>query len=124
MVGHSAGAGITASVALGRETPLKAVFPLSSPDIFFDKDCVASRTDLPAFMLHFSQYDDEPLLLKVPDLTDMLRRADTPFTLGWMPGYMHFYPLNAPSLADDGTRMALGDRVLEFLGAHLKAQGE
>jgi len=120
MGGHSAGAGITASVGLGMTAPLKAIFPLSSPDILFDKDYVARRTDLPAVLLHFSQYDDAPLLVTGPGLVTMLRKADTEFTLGWMPGYMHFYPHNGVSLADDGTRMSLGDRVIAFLDKHLK----
>ena len=42
------------------------------------------------------------------------------FTLGWMPGYPHFYPHNVASLAGDGTRMPLGDRVIEFLDEHLE----
>jgi hypothetical protein len=49
-----------------------------------------------------------------------LNKADTEFTLAWIPGFMHFYPHNAPSLADDGTRMTLGDRVIQFLDKHLK----
>jgi acetyl esterase/lipase len=120
MGGHSAGAGITASVGLGLKSPLKAIFPLSAPDIFFDKDHVARRTNLPAVLLHFSQYDDPPLMVTAPGMVTMLRKADTEFTLGWMPGYMHFYPHNAVSLADDGTRMSLGDRVISFLDEHLK----
>lgn len=120
MGGHSAGAGIASSVGLGLKSPLKAIFPLSSPDILFDRDYVAKRKDLPAVLLHFSQYDDAPLMVIAPGLVTLLRQAHTEFTLGWMPGYMHFYPHNAVSLADDGTRMSLGDRVIAFLDKHLK----
>lgn len=120
MGGHSAGAGITSSVGLGLKSPLKAIFPLSSPDILFDKGYVTKRADLPAVLLHFSQYDDEPLMDMAPGIVTMLRKADADFTLAWMPGYMHFYPHNAVSLADDGTRMSLGDRVISFLDKHLK----
>ena len=120
MGGHSAGAGITSSVGLGLASPLKAIFPLSSPDILFDKAFVAGRTDLPAVLLHYSQYDDPPLMVIAPIMVELLRKADTEFTLGWMPGYMHFYPHNAVSLADDGTRMSLGDRVMGFLDKQLK----
>jgi acetyl esterase/lipase len=120
MGGHSAGAAITASVGLGLSKPLKAIFPLSAPEIFFDKVYIARRDNLPAVLLHFSQYDDEPILFKAPGMIDVLRKAKTDFTLGWIPGFMHFYPHNAPSLADDGTRMSLGDRVLNFLDGHLK----
>lgn len=61
MGGHSAGAGISSSVGLGLKAPLKAVFPLSPPEIMFNKDWIVARNDLPAVLLHFSQYDDEPL---------------------------------------------------------------
>ena len=120
MGGHSAGAGITSSVGLWLKSPLKAIFPLSSPPILFDEGYVTKRKDLPAVMLHFSQYDDAPLIVTGPGMVTMLRKADTEFTLGWMPGYMHFYPHNGVSLADDGTRMSLGDRVIQFLDRHLK----
>jgi acetyl esterase/lipase len=110
MGGHSAGAGISSGVGLGLATPLKAIFSLSPPEIMFDKDYIAARTDLPAVLLHFSQYDDEPLLATAPGLIAMLRSSNADFTLGWMPGYPHFYPYSAASLADDGTRMSLGDR--------------
>jgi acetyl esterase/lipase len=121
MGGHSAGAGITTSVGLGVvDAPLKAIFPMSAPDIFFDWNYVIARDDLPAVLLHFSQYDDSSILIRAPGMISMLRRAENDFTLGWIPGFMHFYPYNAPSLADDGSRMALGDRVIAFLDTHLK----
>lgn len=120
MGGHSAGAGITSSVGLGLDSPLKAIFPLSTPDIFFDKDYVVGRKDLPAVLMHFSQYDDEPILVKAPGIIKMLREASTEFTLAWIPSFKHFYPHGAPSLADDGTRVSLGDRVIAFLDKHLK----
>ncbi len=122
MGGHSAGGGITASVALGRDVPLKAAFPLSPPNTFFESDFIVGRQDLPAILMHFSQYDDEPVLRHASTLSEMLRSSGAEFTLGWIPGFMHFYPHNAPSLADDGTRISLGDRVLAFLTAQLKDQ--
>lgn len=120
MGGHSAGAGITASVGLGLKTPLKAIFPQSPPDILFDKDYVAGRTDLPAVMLHCSQFDDVPILGYAPELVKLLSRADTEFTFCWIPAFGHFYPYNAPSLGDNGTLMPLGDRIVQFLDKHLK----
>ena len=120
MGGHSAGAGIVESVGLGLKSPLKAIFPLSGGEILFDREYVTRRKDLPAVLLHFSQYDDPGLIQTAPGVVGMLRKADTEFTLGWMPGYMHFYPHNAVSLADDGTLMSLGDRVISFLDKHLK----
>ena len=120
MGGHSAGAGIAMGVGLGLKTPLRAIFPMSAPDTVFDRDYIAARTDLPAVLLHFGQFDDEPVLMSAPGLVAMLRRADTELILGWVPGCPHFYPYNAASVADDGTRMALGDRVVAFLDEHLK----
>jgi hypothetical protein len=120
MGGHSAGGGISMSVGLGLESPLEAIFPMSGPDLLFDKDYIVARKDLPAVLAHFGQYDDLPILMTAPGLVGMLRRSNADVTVGWIPGHPPFYPHNAPSLADDGTRVALGDRVIDFLRTHLK----
>lgn len=122
MGGHSAGGGLTYSVGLGLKTPLKAIFPMSGPMPFFEPDYIMGRSDLPAVLTHYAQYDDGPLLPIAESMAAMLNKADTEFTLAWVPGFMHFYPYNAPTLADDGTRMALGDRVIQFLDKHLKQE--
>lgn len=120
MGGHSAGAGITWSVGIGLKTPLKAIFPQSGAELVFDKDYIAARTDLPAILVLYSQFDDPPVLAVAPGMVGLLKKAKADYTLAWIPSAPHFYPYNTPSLADDGTRIALGDRVIRFLDKHLK----
>ena len=120
MGGHSAGAAITTSVGLAMGARLKAIFPMSSPDILFDKDVIAKKSDLPAVLFHFAQYDDEPVLENAPALVAMLKKAGADYQFAWVPSFPHFYPNGASSLADDGTRMAIRDRIILFLDNNLK----
>jgi hypothetical protein len=71
-------------------------------------------------LIHFAQYDDGPILVTLPEILAMLKKAGADYQFAWVPGFPHFYPHGAPSLADDGTRMAISDRLILFLEKHLK----
>ncbi|CTQ56415.1 putative dienelactone hydrolase [Roseibium album] len=118
--GHSAGGGITLNVGLGMNAPVAAIFPLSGPDILFEHDAIARNTELPPTLLIYSQFDEHTQLGQLPNIISLLRKAHADFQLAWVPGFAHFYPYNAPSLGDDGTRMSVGDRIVKFLEQNLK----
>ncbi|MDA7949124.1 MAG: alpha/beta hydrolase [Hyphomicrobiaceae bacterium] len=113
--GHSAGGGITLNVALGLRAPVAAIFPLSGPDIAFDHAAVAKFEKLPPTLLVYSQYDEHAQLEGLPGLVKLMKNADVDYEFAWVPGFPHFYPHNAPSLGDDGTRMSVGERIIRFL---------
>jgi len=119
MGGHSAGGGITMNVAFGLQTPLAAVFPLSGPDILFDHEVVARFEDLPPALLVYSQFDEHTQLGQLPGIISLMQNAGIDYQLAWVPGFAHFYPHGAVSLADDGTRKAVSDRIVDFLAEHL-----
>lgn len=119
MGGHSAGGGITMNVAFGLQTPLAAVFPLSGTDILFEHDAVAQFGDLPPTLLVYSQFDEHTQLGQLPGIVRLMQDAGIDYQLAWVPGFAHFYPHGAVSLADDGTRSALSDRIIGFLDEHL-----
>ena len=48
-----------------------------------------------------------------------MQDAGVDYQLAWVPGFAHFYPHGAVSLADDGSRNALSDRIIGFLDQHL-----
>lgn len=50
--GHSAGAGITTNVAYGFKAPVAAIFPMSGPDIAFDKAKVFGPQNPPALIVY------------------------------------------------------------------------
>ena len=117
--GHSAGGGITLNIGLGLQAPVAAIFPLSGPDILFDHEAVAGFANLPPTLLMYSQFDEHTQLGDLPNLIGLLRNAEVDYQLAWVPGFAHFYPYNAVSLGDNGTRMSVGDRIIEFLKEHL-----
>ena len=117
--GHSAGGSITMNVGLGMQSPVKAIFPLSGTDILFEHSAVAQFPDLPPALLMYSQFDEHTQLGQLPGIIALLRNANVDYQLAWVPGFAHFYPHNAVSLGDDGTRMSVGDRIIAFLDKHL-----
>lgn len=120
MGGHSAGGGITLNVGLGMQAPLAAIFPLSGPDILYDPAPLIASGDFPPTLLMYSQFDEHTQLGDLPDIISLLRAGGADYTLAWVPGFAHFYPHQAVSLGDDGTRASVGDRIVSFLDRHLR----
>lgn len=117
--GHSAGAGITTNVAYGFKAPVAAIFPMSGPDIAFDKAKVLGPKNPPALIV-YSQYDDETMLDAAPRMIKGLANAGAKYEVVWVPGFPHSYPSGAPTLSSDGTRKALLDRITDFLDKHVR----
>lgn len=122
MGGHSAGGGITLNVGLGMQAPLAAMFPLSGVDILYDHSAISQRKNLPPTLLMYSQFDEHAQLEDVPNIVSLLDEAKVDYHLAWVPGFAHFYPHNAVSLGDDGTRFSVGDRIVDFLDEHLRGE--
>ncbi|MEQ9694956.1 alpha/beta hydrolase [Shimia sp. SDUM112013] len=120
MGGHSAGGGITLNVGVGMQAPLAAIFPLSGPDILYDHAPLIASGDFPPTLLMYSQFDEHTQLGDLPDIISLLRAGRADYTLAWVPGFAHFYPHQAVSLGDDGTRAAVGDRIIRFLEQNLR----
>ncbi len=118
--GHSAGGGNVMNVAIGLNAPVAAAFPLSPPASMFDLAGVMERHDPPPMMIVISQNDVAATLETAPNTIATLRAKGADAQLVWVPGFAHFYPTGAVTLGDDGRRTSLGERVIEFLGAHLK----
>ena len=119
MGGHSAGGGIALSVGLGTEAPLKAIFPLSPPSSLFTYEHLASKSNQPPVLISFAQYDEPALLRMAPAVIEQLQRLGVSHQLRWVPGHMHFYPFNSPTLGDDGVTKALGNAVADWLERYL-----
>ena len=118
--GHSAGGGNVLNAAFGLKAPVAAVFPLSAPAPIFDSAKVMARDDLPPTLLVISQYDLEVILESAPKTIAQLRTGGGDAQLVWVPGFPHFYPTGAVTLGDDGTRMSVGERVIQFLNTRLQ----
>lgn len=118
--GHSAGGGNVMNVAIGLNAPIAAAFPLSPPASMFDLAGIVRDQDPPPMMIIVSQNDVAATLETAPTTIATLRAAGADAQLAWVPGFAHFYPTGAVTLGDDGTRMSLGERIIEFLDTHLK----
>ena len=119
MGGHSAGGAITLSVGLGMKAPLKAIFPLSPANTIFTTEHLASKSSHPPTLISFAQYDEPALLRMAPVVVNQLQQLEVQYELRWVPGYMHFYPFNSPTLGDDGVTKALGNAVTDWLNRYL-----
>lgn len=120
MGGHSAGGGNVLNAAFGLKAPVAAIFPLSPPELVFQKTKVISGSDMPATLLVISQNDIPAIFEAAPGIIDQLKASAVDYQFAWVPGFPHFYPSGAVSLADDGTRVSVGERIIEFLDEHLK----
>lgn len=118
--GHSAGGGSTLNVSHGLKASVAAIFPLSPPEMMFELDKAITSADQPPTLVIVSQNDDPAISLGTPALLKQLRSTGVPNEFAWVPGFGHFYPSGAVSLGADGTRMSVGERITEFLDAHLK----
>ncbi|WP_413113894.1 alpha/beta hydrolase [Thaumasiovibrio sp. DFM-14] len=118
MGGHSAGGGISMNAAYGFKAPLAAIFPMSGAEIAFDASVMDS--DIPPTLLTYSQNDDRTMMAHFPRMIKLLERSDAEFVINWVPGFGHSYPFHAPTVASDGTRMALFDRITSFLDEHMQ----
>jgi acetyl esterase/lipase len=117
--GHSAGGTTVLNAAYGLKSPVKAIFPLSPAVLGFDMKKVIDSPDLPPMLLVISQNDELAVSEHVPSLISTVKQAGLDYWFVWVPGFGHFYPAGAVSLGDDGFRMSVGERIVEFLEAQL-----
>jgi len=120
MGGHSAGAATVLNATYGLKSPVTAIFPLSPPVLGFDMEKVIDSPELPPMLLVMSQNDEPAVAEQIPSFLKTASHAGLKYNYIWVPGFNHFYPTGAVSLGDDGRRMSVGDRVIDFLEEHLK----
>lgn len=118
--GHSAGGTIVLNAAYGIKSPVKAAFPLSPAVVGYDFSKTIDSPNLPPMLVLMSQFDVEATLESVPYLKKIAEGAGLDHNLAWVPGFRHFYPTGAVSLGDDGVRISVGERVIQFLEKNLK----
>ena len=86
----------------------------------FEQANVIDSPNLPATLLVVSQNDVPAIREPAPELIKQLKSAGVNYRFVWVPGFPHFYPTGAVSLADDGTRTSVGERITDFLDENLK----
>lgn len=120
MGGHSAGATTVLNAAYGIKSPVKAAFPMSPAVVGYDFKRTINSPKLPAMLVLMSQFDLGAMHESIPHLVKHAESAGLDYNLVWVPGFGHFYPTGAVSLGDDGVRISVGERVIQFLDKNLK----
>jgi predicted esterase len=119
--GFSAGGMAAVNVAYGMGLPVQGVISLSGGMGGFDFRKTA-RADMPPGLFFMGQNDLEGVQQGTRALLAMLLPAGISTETAWMPGFGHFYPMGAPSLGNDMTKLTLKTRALRFLDRTLGAK--
>lgn len=112
--GFSAGGATAVNLAYGMGVPVQAVLSLSGGVAGYDLRKTA-KAGMPPGLFVMGQNDLEGVQLGTRALLGALGAAGIKSETAWMPGFGHFYPMGAPSLGSDMTRMTLKTRALRFL---------
>jgi len=119
--GFSAGGMAAVNVAYGMGEPVQAVMSLSGGMGPFDLRKTAKAGMAPG-LFFMGQNDLEGVQQGTRVLLAMLGGAGVKTETAWMPGFGHFYPMGAPSLGADMTKLTLKARALRFLDRTLGAK--
>lgn len=119
--GFSAGGMAAVNVAYGMGVPVQAVISLSGGMGGFDFRKTAKAGMAPGLFV-MGQNDLEGVQQGTRPLLAMLGMAGIKTETAWMPGFGHFYPMGAPSLGNDMTKLTLRTRALRFLDRNLAAK--
>ncbi|WP_406828519.1 alpha/beta hydrolase [Microbulbifer sp. ARAS458-1] len=120
--GWSAGAFTSINVGFGAQAPVKAVIANSGGFWGYNLYQLAPVENAPALLMVWGENDIPGLLQIAPSMVRSMRGAGVDSQLAWVPGRGHFYRQNDITLADDGSKMPLLERMNKFLFAKLDLQ--
>ena len=112
--GFSAGGASAVNAAYGYGLPVQAVVSFSGGMGGFNL-AKSAKAGMPPALLITGQNDLEGIQLGNRGVQTILGGAGIKTETAWMPGFGHFYPMGAPSLGSDMTKLTLKARVLRFL---------
>jgi predicted esterase len=120
--GWSAGAFSAINAAFGAQVPVKAV--VSNSGGFwgynlYDLKPAKNPAQSPALLMMVGENDIPGLLQMIPPMVKSFRGAQVDNQLAWVPARGHFYTYDDTTLADDGSKMPLLERMNKFLFAKL-----
>jgi len=119
--GFSAGAVTSISVAYGLHEEVAAVFINSGfPGGFNIYNTLTSSSKNPAILLFMGQYDLPAVSITLPPFLKHLEETGVNYKFCWVPGFGHFYPGGAVGLSNDGLKISVEERIIQFLNSTLK----
>ena len=114
--GFSAGAITAMNLAYGKQADVQAVIALSGTSWGYDLDKTLT-TDAPPLLMFAGQWDLQGIRLGSASIAKLFQSRGAPVTQAWVPGFGHFYPMEAPSLATQFNQASVIDRITNFLNA-------
>jgi predicted esterase len=114
--GFSAGAITAINLAYGKQADVQAVIALSGTSWGYDLDKTLT-TDAPPLLMFAGQWDLQGIRLGSASIAKLFQSRGAPVMQAWVPGFGHFYPMEAPSLATQFNQASVIDRITNFLNA-------
>lgn len=112
--GFSAGGLAAVNAAYGQGLPVQAVISLSGGVGGYDLR-KSAKAGMPTGLFVEGSNDLDGVQLGTRMALGALGAAGIKTETAWMPGFGHFYPMGAPSLGGDMTKLTLKARLLRFL---------
>ena len=114
--GFSAGGVTTLNAAHGLRVPVAGAFLLSGINVGLNIPRLVTETSKsPPVLMFLGQNDLPDGIAQMPKLLAHYRKVGIDHTFAWVPGFGHFYPAGATSLAGDGSKMSVENRIVGFL---------
>lgn len=112
--GFSAGAITAINLAYGRGADVCATVSISGASWGYDlKKTVRKKS--PALLQFAGQWDLPAIQYGNAGIAKLLSSRGVSVVQAWVPGFGHFYPKEAPSLAVDFDKTSVIDRIVDFL---------
>lgn len=119
--GFSAGAITAINAAYGRQLPVKAVLSMSGSTWGYLLPGHVGSSAPP--LLQFVGQEDLPGVVRgSAAVASALDDVGVERQMAWVPGFGHFYPMGAVSLAADFSKLSVEQRAVEFLQRQLMTQ--
>lgn len=117
--GFSAGAITAINLAYGRRADVQAVVALSGTSWGYDLNKTLTP-DAPPLLMFAGQWDLQGIRMGSAGIANLFQSHRAQVTQAWVPGFGHFYPMEAPSLAIQFDQNSVIDRVVHFLNETLE----
>jgi len=112
--GFSAGASTMLNLAYALNADVSGVVSLSGAYWGFDISASVESGGPPA-LLFVGQWDLPGIILSGSAFSKILRAKGITIEEAWVPGFSHFYPMEAPSLGESFSRESVIDRIAVFM---------
>lgn len=121
--GFSAGAMTAINLAYGKGADVRAVVALSGTSWGYDLNKTVSE-NAPPLLLFAGQWDLTGIRHGSANIANLFESRGAPITQAWVPGFGHFYPMEAPSLSIQFVQASVIDRLTGFLSDNTQSRSE